>query len=1248
MYHFTRTYFLLLAFLCSLTAFSVRAEVPEGYLEIQDYLEPFAKENVHSSGSWGDPTGPFVPPLGWSNYRDEWVHGNNTYTVAYTATSSGKEGYCIGNTDSQLRKAIGENVYHEMYDLLITPLVKGKVNFWLKPYSINATQKPCVSLFKVHKTDEGFTFDAVQDSIAWAPAEAMTSVDWYQQEINLGDEYEYIGIRLQRVYFDEFKAVSALIPENRTVKWGGASMLPGYTANGLKANAKGNVAVGISITLTNTGNVAIPAGKKAKLMRVESTSPYTVAETPLGETPLPQLQPGESGQVAIETIFKVPSDIPLSDGKAKFRVDFWEDFTGIEEHENASDATQVGVGPTLEISPYSGILNISYSTRSTAGVEVTKTLTATNKPVYYGAFKDGRSKVFTLRNSGAAPLVIESLDKPDWIELPGLTLPLTIEPEENADVTVRITGDGGVKSGSVKFNFDGYYVANTIPVSGEMIPSNHFFADFEQEGDFALWYAPTGSTSWSVENYDSSLRSTNESIWLLEPGVNDKYLRNNRNDEPGHALYSPKMSFAEGDSITFYAAKRMAGGAYTKVIVAYSKDRSNWTELGTITPANDNPDLEFYYTSSPTTTGQYIYKRFKFDMPAGEYYISFTCGNSNIDNFHGGELCNVGVDIISESASAGYPRIVNHPLSFEASFKNLNVSTLLPAQQRVMLYADGEVVATAQAEEIASFETVDYNFEYYPHKAGETVLRAEVMVGEERFSSAEVTVIVQPETLETMTAVGTATESAEKFPLDLYYKFAKSEFVYTAADLASMEGSRILRISYPYYKTTDTKKVGTFKIWMQNTSDLIDETVKDEDVKSFTPESDMTLVYEGNDIDVLKGGSDLGDMLTLEFMLDTPFDYEGGNLRIVVEGLNIPFAHTFFGIDGNRKTGRYGLYKRNDSEAGYRTATIYAEETFPVVNLFTEKVLNPVKGTVKDSAGTPISGAAVKAVSGEVLYEAVTGIDGAWQMVVYQDELDYTLTAEAEGYRPYTGVLDLTAASNDIVLESMASDLVLAVGAAYDGYSVEGLMAEVYPLDYEGFVEPQAIGADGKAVFPLLPYGEYAIYINGEDRGLEAYENIEYSHSGSDPYAIVLDEQLTDPFNLNETIVENEEGTYDVTIDWNRRGDFELLLPYEYELTFNKETGYTVTGNSFTFTGVPAGDYVVTVQGTGLSGRKTAKVEHSFTIEKKGTAALDSIEDERGWRYFNTEGIEMRDTDRLAPGIYLRVKGNTTEKILIK
>lgn len=1251
---------LLLAAAALLTAsLGAKAQVPEGYIEIPNYLEKFSDKSVVSS-RLNVPTDPF----GWDQLKGDIVSGSSTYKIDYSTYSNGKEGYGIGTTTSSwVRKNYSTEEIFNVYDYIITPLVKGDIGFYLRRYSTTSSYVPRIELYKMTKNEDGtFSCDTLANKIESYTPDLKTVLpntsDWVQQSVNVGDEYCYVGIRMQSVYIDEFSAESAILPIKKDITVGTVSFLDGYSSN-ISCDEENNVTIGIKIPVTNNSNVVLDAEKEENytltVRGLISQSPNTWVD--IVTVPLPSLEIGETKNVEVINTFQMPDGCTVmnSSGKTRIRLDIREDFTPSKVEKT---------GSWIDISTYEAILEIEYRPINSSGNGYSFVYPDSVGVINYGTFKGSDKRWFTLYNRGAKELIL-NVDKPEYVSFSDyetgapLEFPLTVPATDKKEVYINIGGEPGCKKGTVDFKFDGKFLKTyKFNVAAEVVAEEEFLADFETDESYNLWYAPElDDSKWKNGEYTSNEYSSTKSVYEIEYN-NKKRLQNERNDEPFHNIYSPKLAFEEGDSIKFIAAKRNNNGSTIGLTVSYSTDRSNWVELGKITVTNDDPNLQFSQgtASSSTSGGQNVFKRFAFPMPAGEYYISLGAGYVLVDDFHGGKLVEVPYDIVPVQIEAGKVKTVNNPLTVTASFKNINVSAVPSEDYTVTLYANGEKVATAASTDFLPGAVNEYSFTYTPHAAGETTLYAQLAIGDFTVNSAEIITYIKQESVSNKNVVGTANMNSNYAPFALNWYNSKSEFVYSAEDLASLQGNTINTISFNHYKSKD-HTVEHLRVWMTLCDDLNVPTSYSE----LTPLESMTLVADINEYTFLTAGTSqtvydkMGETL---IELDVPFVYETGkNLRIVVESRDSKsrFGTAYFAFES--RTENQTFYYYVDSASSYEggSGSKGNLKGVPVINIYTEKDLAPVTGTVKTVDGTPIVGATVKAEAGDVYYEAVTTETGDWSMTIFQNELEYTVTASAPGYVTSAPVALNPEGPNDIVL-ALATWGDFTVTLTADNDDATPLAGLVVALTAEA-ADAEALEAetdeDGVATFTDLEFGNYTVSVANAGVLFEAYEADEaVAHTAAGDNAdVTLTEIVHSPTSHTVGKVDNEDETYDVTVSWvmgtaaETRG--EGFYGYTFTVTLNEDAPVTTEETSHTFYGLTAEqDHTVTIAGKSPYGKEGTV--YTLTILKSDLDSLRDIEAAQGqWRYFDLKGVEV-NSDRIIPGIYIRYNGRSTEKVTVE
>ncbi|MBR6775158.1 MAG: fibronectin type III domain-containing protein, partial [Bacteroidales bacterium] len=158
--------------------------------------------------------------------------------------------------------------------------------------------------------------------------------------------------------------------------------------------------------------------------------------------------------------------------------------------------------------------------------------------------------------------------------------------------------------------------------------------------------------------------------------------------------------------------------------------------------------------------------------------------------------------------------------------------------------------------------------------------------------------------------IGEQTGSGYYSPFNNFYNHSWNETIYQASEFDG--AASITSIAYHCASVGETVDVMTLKVYMG-------ETTKSEFVSSsdWTPESDLTLVYQGSDIV-------LGDTEWEEIVLDQPFLYSGVNNLVVVVSKSADdynsYLKWYYTDFGNKPC----MYLQNDyyeSYADYPTQT---------------------------------------------------------------------------------------------------------------------------------------------------------------------------------------------------------------------------------------------------------------------------------------------------------------------------------------
>jgi hypothetical protein len=954
---------------------------------------------------------------GWDRIEDT----VETFSFYYNTSSTYKHGgsYSFGTTYAQAKSVwVSGSTYRDAqkHDYIVTPLVSGEVKFWARPYSTStySSSLPQLEVYNCSEVDGTLVVDTeavLNLTETLRGLEDKTS--WYEYTIAAPEDGQprRLAFLMGNVYIDDFSAASATMTEKRALTIGSWTLPTGYSTTVDQA-ADGTFPVNGTITLTNSGNVALSPDDENCYLQLRSSETTIEKHVFDDHIALPSvMQPGESVTLNYAKSLTVPDYATLTSYGQQYQL-------GLELEFAETGAT--GAIKTYYVNPYIPIMRIK------SGSSWYYSSAADDFGTCFGTVE----KSYEIYNNGLAELVIHSVECPDGynVVLPeGVTFPLTIAAKSSQPFTVTLSGNKtATYAGTITFDVAegalctyNSQATNIINVTGVAVSATDYQEDFSDiaNGEIPVgWYNEPSekANKWSVTEYNG-----NKVLYSSSTSMTD-YV--------GVSVDTPKLHFEEGESIFFDAAY---AASYTStsvnLFVYYSTDRSNWTPLGQLVSSasvqTTYPDAVMLPSTSKT------FKQYGYTMPEGDYYIRFDAGNIYVDNVFGGKLADVDYDVTAGAMTVSMNPTVNNAATVTASFQNI-LSTMSAGSYTVKFYENDKLIATAETPDFAT-GTTEFTASYYPHTTGEVALKAVFAVADSDYSkevSTTATVLAEAAVSEVQVGtMPTTASSSAQAPLSYNYAFSKSEFVYKADELGLTNGAKMIKLAYPYYCANDKGYKTHIRIWLQNTTD---ETIGD----AFTAESDMTLVFEDAERPSLpvSGGDNTSYSGRAEFVLDTPYVYTGGSLRVVVESLaeaDSKWQSVSFASDSTKK--REFLYKQSDYSAQYATVDTKKPQyessyAFPILIISTEKALTANTGVVKDSDGNLIEGAVVTAEhvvddNNSIIYEATTDENGAYSFTIFRDDVeDYAFTATKEGYEPYEGSTTMGEQDREVVLASTA------------------------------------------------------------------------------------------------------------------------------------------------------------------------------------------------------------------------------------
>jgi len=154
--------------------------------------------------------------------------------------------------------------------------------------------------------------------------------------------------------------------------------------------------------------------------------------------------------------------------------------------------------------------------------------------------------------------------------------------------------------------------------------------------------------------------------------------------------------------------------------------------------------------------------------------------------------------------------------------------------------------------------------------------------------------------------IGSASATHNYVPFGTGYKYGVCDVIYKAEDLGMQTGSLVKSLAYTGFSYADGPLERHVEVFMQNTSDTLDgDMIPQGDVTT------MTKVFDG-EVTFTPGGEYNSYIELVRLALDTPFKYEGENLRVVVRS-NSEKTDSYFSFADDSSYIGWALYGVDDS-----------------------------------------------------------------------------------------------------------------------------------------------------------------------------------------------------------------------------------------------------------------------------------------------------------------------------------------------
>lgn len=883
------------------------------------------------------------PPPKWSRIADYYKsYGGDPTYFSYKSKTGGHDGgsYLVAE-ESQQHFDYESYMQKTMYDLLITPLVKGTISFYVKNY-VNYYYTPIIKIYTCTKKDDGtFTFDA---GAIKEYSTANINSNWQQISFEVAD-WTYLGFRLEYVSIDDFEASFAEVERVNSLAISSANV----ASDKFYANAQSEATVSINATIRNNGDFDLTHGtENYSLSILRRGSDNELVE--IGTTPIDfDLAVGESHDI------NVTAKVDAGDSELNTEYFIRENFIG--KTKSAGYATTIPYIQKFAFTGKGDAVNLSASDVIDMGV----------------AYQTDNVKVFQIKNEGSKPMVVNSVTLPDGFTLSGCSFPVTVGGQSAQDVSIALSAaETGTKEGSIVFDI-AEVTPDSYPITGYVADPDRYFENFESgkiPGTFL-------NDAWLIKDYPKTQKIAN----------NEYCADQNSNWDTGD-LITPKLTVEEGETLVFFSDYNYYV-SYASLTILYSDDRKNWQEVASF--------REYDFTDK--------FKKFTVEgIPAGNHYICFRGKAVSVDNISGFTLTPVDHDLMLSGFKASEKAVVNSTYTASLSMRNLNSVAEAADSYTVKLYLDGEVVAEAETPEFEAGSSKTFDLTFTPHAAGTFTAYMEFVLGENVFTTDEYTLVVAEESQTETIAIGTRNNWDATTPIRANYCNSTTQTLYTQEMLAEyglQNGAKIVQIAYDGYSDNNKADV-TFnvKAWIKNTSDTYVDYLNpcNTDEMTLVYDSQWVNVTAGS------SGAPVEDFLALPFSEPFTYEGGAlwivvEALNPTPDNTSNYKGASFAAMD---KSG-YALSKNKDRFSDYESTSLSTCNYIPVVKVSTEKTVYTIGGLVTDIAdNSPIANANIVLSSGEVEYYGTTDETGAYSVEVLQAEKDYTMTVSATGYKTAT------------------------------------------------------------------------------------------------------------------------------------------------------------------------------------------------------------------------------------------------------
>ncbi len=776
------------------------------------------------------------------------------------------------------------------------------------------------------------------------------------------DGVSCVAIRAYAVNIDDFTASSAWITKEKKVNISNITRTQPKTTDA-DTDADGNFDVSYDVTLTNNGDFDLSAGE-AELRLVNAADTSMI----YARTPFPGMETGETSEPLV-----------LS---ATIHTDDYQPVSLLVKETLNGKTQDAGTITPIEYKADPVLRNGSVKLDGSSVID-------------FGTSQKAISKSLTLINDGAADYVISSVSVPTGFSTD--LEPRTIKPHANVGFTVtKDAGAAGTFADSLIIRGNAANIH--VLLTGTTVDEKSWFVDFEDNAIPADMEAQAlNGNKWVTASLPYTMRTEGNNYMAKTTGTDT--LR----------LFSPKVIIAEGDKLTFDAAK--SSDSESSLDVYYSSDRQNWTLVKSINCTNDSTQTTDIFSNENTGgdySSYYQFKTYSVDnIPVGEVWLAFEGRQAELDNIAGYKVADVKNDIIIRSADIPSQGEVNSGYQATVTVKNNTRYDIEAETYKIGLQLGDNVnFAVSNGPAMKSGESAEVKLTATPHAAGTFAAFAYVDVDGTTTKSADTNVTIADEGNEATIQVGNDANATGSYYIPYRAdKTSEGEVVYTAEELAAAgitNGVKIGSVSFTgaitgtWNASNLEAVIGNSTQGVYTANDVAERTMTDQKTLHT---GEYAYIQQGS-YSTWGGTPTWADIMT--FTLSEPFVYTGGSIVMHFNNTNESnpwYSYVYFKADNQYFY--HAILRYIDSDDDVLPAQAYTTQNYlPITKFGVIRDAAVVSGTVTGPNGAVVEGVKVTAISGNVEYSAISDAQGKYSLNVIKSDLTYELYAEKAGYKP--------------------------------------------------------------------------------------------------------------------------------------------------------------------------------------------------------------------------------------------------------